>query len=335
MLKNITKDEAKNNPNLIVPIAFDDVFKEVFGKEENINALEYLVSILLDIPYDDVKGKVYLKSNRKYRPNISSKKGEKDIVFNVDISKPFRISLEMNKYNIDKIIINRNILFHSDVYVSGIKESDPYTSIPTTIQFNLNPDYIDMINKPLVDEYYYRNKYNNILTPNNKIVHINVAKMSEMWYSLEYKRFPSINPLLFLISTILLENEKVKFDELVNNRLLDKKIGKMIERIVYDMNDEELLSRYYSIEDERERLWFEELVEFRRKEAKEMAKDMAKDMAKEMAKDMAKEMAKDNINNIIINLYQNDVPIETIKRATGLSIDEINQIIKSFHSKKK
>ena len=49
MLKNITKDEAKNNPNLIVPIAFDDVFKEVFGNSQNIEVLEYLISILLDV----------------------------------------------------------------------------------------------------------------------------------------------------------------------------------------------------------------------------------------------------------------------------------------------
>ena len=317
MIKHVTKEEIKNNPNLIVPIAYDEVFKEVFGNVQNIEVLEYLVSILLDIPYDDVKGHVILKSNKKYKPKIISKKGEKDIVFSVDISKPFRISLEMNKYDIDETIINRNILYHSDVYVSGIKEGEPYKNIPITIQYNFNPDYVDMVNKPLIDEYYYQNKYGNILTTNNKIVHINVAKMSEMWYSLDYRRFPNINPLLFLISTILLENERVKFDELINNKILDKHIGKSIERIVYDMNDEELLSRYYSIEDERERLWFEELVEFRRKEAKEMAKDMAKE----------------NTNKLIINFYQNNVPIEIISKSTKISTDEINQIIELYNSK--
>ena len=52
----------------------------------------------------------------------------------------------------------------------GLEESEDYTNIKTTIQYNFNLKYVDKINKEKVDEYVLRN---NILTEKLKIIHIN------------------------------------------------------------------------------------------------------------------------------------------------------------------
>ena len=55
----------------------------------------------------------------------------------------------------------------------GLEESEDYTNIKTTIQYNFNLKYVDKINKEKVDEYVLRNKYGHILTEKLKIIHIN------------------------------------------------------------------------------------------------------------------------------------------------------------------
>lgn len=348
MKRNVTREMAMKDPNLIVPIAFDIIFKEVFGTKKNIKITEYLVSILLDIPYEEVKGKVDFKEKELSGKKVMSKKGEKDIVFLVSLEEPFKISLEMNQFNIDNPTIVRNSLFQSDSFVTGIEENDNYVDIPITIQFNFNPEFVDIINRPLVDEYYYKNKYGYILTEKNKIVHINVAKMSDMWYNLEYKSYPEISPILFLISAIIIENEKIKFDELISDKRINDEIGKLIEGIVYDMNENVgLVSRYYDYEEERKKLLRSDVIyqsrlraekiapkmaekmakELAAKLAKDMAKDMAKDIAKEMANNMAKDMVHDITNDTIRKFYKNGVSLDVIEKSFGISKEEIETIL--------
>ena len=48
----------------LIPLTFDDMFTEIFNKEENICILEELVSGLLEIPLNDVRGNLKLKSRR-------------------------------------------------------------------------------------------------------------------------------------------------------------------------------------------------------------------------------------------------------------------------------
>ena len=340
MKKNVTREMAMKDPNLIVPIAFDIIFKEVFGTKKNIKITEYLVSILLNIPYEEVKGRVDFKEKELSNKKVMSKKGEKDIVFLVSLEEPFKISLEMNQFNIDTPTIVRNSLYQSDSFVTGIEENDNYVDIPTTIQYNFNPEFVDVVNRPIIDEYYYMNKYNNVLTEKNKIVHINVAKMSDMWYTQEYKSYKEISPILFLISAIMIENEKIKFDELVNDKRINEEIGKLIEGIVYNMNENVgLVSRYYDYEEERKKLLRSDVIyqsrlraekiapKMAEKMAKELAPKMAKDMAENMAKDMAKDMAQDNMRDTIKKCYNNGVSIEVIKKIFEISYDEIKDIL--------
>lgn len=324
IIKYVTKEMAMKNPNLMVPIAFNDVFQEVFGKEENSNLTAILISALLDIPYDDVKDKIIFKNSKLNKINVNSKKGIKDVVFIVDIQEPLKISLEMNKYNINDIIILRNLYYHSDTFSSSLKEQEGYGNIPKTIQFNFNPDFVDNINKPLYDEYYYTNKYGYILSSKNIICHINVAKMSEMWYNDEYKKVTSIPPIIFLFSAIIVENEKTKFKELLNNKLLNKKIGEQLERIVYNMNEDNCITdKYYDFETEQRRIWKSE-IEWESKKAK---KDGYEQGLKQGIEEGIEQGIEQGIEKVIMNMLNNDLDLDTISKYTLLPIDSIKKII--------
>ena len=257
-------------------------------------------------------------------PKSKGKKGEKDIVVWINKEEPLKLSIEMNKYSISNITIDRNMFFHSDLYISGLEKNNPYSDLKKTIQYNFNPDFVDKVNEPIVDEYYYRNEYGHILSEKSKIIHINIVKMSDIWYNETKGEIPIQDTLLYLFGALIVENEKDKFNELIHNKLLDKRIGKLIERIVLNMNsDAGLVSRYYDREESRIQEWEAEKQEF------------AKEAAKEAAKVAFNEGVLQTKEDMVISFYQNNVPIEVISKSSRLSLEEVEELIKNNKTKKK
>ena len=177
MKLNVGKNEAISNNNLIVPIAADEIFKEIFGNPKNIVFTEYLISALLNIPYESVKGKIEFKSKSSDNIKVNKKKIEKDIVFIVDINEGHVLNLEMNLKDLTNIKILRNTKYISDIFSNLLKPGDKETEVKYVTQFNFNTQYADTKNKILFDEYTFQNKKGNLLTDKIKIIHINIAKM--------------------------------------------------------------------------------------------------------------------------------------------------------------
>ena len=209
MTNTQTKEILINDPRYIVPVSFDILFKELFGKEENADITAFLISALLDIPYHDVKGKIKFKGTTVNKNTVNSKHGQKDVLFTVEISEPLCINLEMNYKDLTDYKINRNIYFHSDTFSTTLNEKKSYKDIPTVIQFNFNDKFVNTKEKPLINTFLYRDQFGYVLSEKSQIVHINVAEMREMWYNGKYKE-SDISPLIFLLSAIIYENEKNK-----------------------------------------------------------------------------------------------------------------------------
>ena len=306
-----TRRELENNPKLIVPIAADDIFKVVFGTEENADITAYLVSLLLKIPYEKVKGKIVFKSERHNKSRTKEKNSEKDIVFIVDTSEPLKLNLEMNKtFDLEQPIIDRNVYYLSNLFGSGLKIKDEYKNLKTTIQYNFNLDYVDKLDEPLIDEYLYRNLRGNVLTEKSKIVHLNILEMSKLWYNGEYKKFKEISPILFGLSALILETDKEKFEKLANDIKMDTNIKEQLERIVMDLNiDDELVTKYYDLEEERKKL--NNAVQER------------------IARENFEKGMDEKQKQFIMNMYNNNYDIETIAKLTELPIDKVNELIKN------
>ena len=369
MKKEKVRKVLERDPSKIVPIAFDDIFKVVFGSEENKDITAYLVSLLLKLPYEKVKGHVKFKESRIYKQRSNEKNSEKDIVFLVDTSKPMKLNLEMNRLErLEPETIDRNVYYLSNLFGSGLKIKDEYKDIKTTIQYNFNLDYADKLGEELIDEYVYRNRRGNVLTFKTRIVHINIKKMADLWYNGEYKKFSDISPILFGLSAMILETDKEKFENLVDSIKMDESIKEQMERIVMDLNiDDELVTKYYDAEEERKK--FNEAVKDRiKREAMEegirqgleeglekgmqeglekgmqeglekgmqeglekgMQEGLEKGMQKGLEKGMQEGLEKGSLEKqqeIILNMYNKGLDIESISKFMNLSILEVEMII--------
>jgi len=321
MTKVKTRKVVERDPNLMVPIAYDDIFKVVFGSEENADITAYLVSLLLKIPYERVKGRIVFKSTRQNKIRQKEKNSEKDIVFLVDTSEPLKINLEMNRYDtLENAIIDRNVYYLSNLFGSGLKVKNEYKDIKTTIQFNFNLDYVDKLGEELIDEYLYCNKRGHILTEKSKIVHINIYEMYLLWYNGDYKKYKEISPILFGISALILETDKEKFASLVDDIKMDKNIKEELERIVMDLNvDDELVTKYYDLDEERRKA-NEAIMEAREKR-------LIKEVREESLRQGLKQGSIQTKKEMVINMYKKNYQVEDISEISKLTIEEVKKII--------
>ena len=295
----------------IKSITRDKIFKMIFGNEEYPNITAYLVSILLNIPYQLVKGKIVFKNTKNNLKRVDEKASDKDVVFIVDLEEPYdklKVNLEMNntKY-ISSITISRNVYYLSNFHSLGLKEKENYNKLLQTIQYNFNRGYVDKTNRNLIDEYYLRNKYGNILTEDIKIVHINVDELSKLWYSENRNKYSKNYQILCGISALMMCTRKKKLEEELEHIPLEEEIKKEIERIVEEMNyDDAIPERIYDPVEEERRI-------------KEGELDRAKHLAKkegwnQRTLEIAKKMLKDNI------------PIEKISKYTDLTEEKIEKL---------
>ncbi|MCI5967015.1 MAG: PD-(D/E)XK nuclease family transposase [Tenericutes bacterium] len=302
-----------NNPNKMVPICYDEMFKAVFGNREYPNITAYLISVLTGIPYSLLKGKIAFKNTNQKLSRVTDKKADKDVIFIVDLEEPLKINLEMNnRKTFKQEIIERNIYFASNFFGMGLEESEDYTNIKTTIQYNFNLKYVDTINKEKIDEYVLRNKYGHILTEKLKIIHINIEELSKLWYSEARFNYPENYQILCGISALMMCTDKSKFESDIRSVPLDEKIRVDIERIVEEMNyDDQLPERYYDRDEEWDRIK-RTCIKSEIKEASKKALELGANQEKvEIAKKMLK---------------LGTISIDDISKATGLSKDEIKSL---------
>ena len=314
MIKNVTREDAIKNFNLIVPIAYNEIFLEIFGNPKNVVFTEYLVSGLLRIPYEEIKGKIkyYLRSSPNI--NIYKKKMEKDIVFLVNIDNPYICNLEMNLNDLTNIKIERNIGYAFDIVSNMLKPGEVEKRRKRFIQFNFNTVFVDKENKIIYDDYNYLNNKLNILSKGAEISHINIAKMSNMWYDKTYKKRTDILSIVFWFGAVIMENEKSRFKELIDNAPIDKKVAKKLESEVLEMNsDEGLYGRYFNREEE-DAYW-------RAVEREDVAYEAEQ-------KGISIGSSQERENNII-NLYNNGASLDLITKSLGLKLSEVKKIIEN------
>jgi len=324
MRKYVTRKECENDPNLIVPIAFDDLFHEVFGIQKNVANTEALLSALLGIPYDEIKGHVIIKSRGRSNLTVNSKHSEKDIVAWVDINEPLKITIEMNKYSTLQPIIDRNIFFASDVFSSGLERGSSYEDLVQTIQFSFNPRYINNRYNNVIERYTLKNDFNYELTDKFISYQINVARLSELWYNEEERKKCNINPLLILFGALIWENEKDKFEEIIKSELMDKTIGTLIEGIVFDMNkNSDFVVKYFD-SDECRRQEIEAERKYLIKKAAEQAR------AKALAEGLAEGRAQ-----LILTMHKNGLTNEEIHNNCDIELEEIEKVLELSNKVKK
>lgn len=300
----------------MVPICYDEMFKAVFGNREYPNITAYLISVLTGIPYTLLKGKIAFKNTNQKLSRVTDKKSDKDVIFIVDLEEPLKINLEMNnRKTFKQEIIERNLYFASNFFGMGLEESEDYTNIKTTIQYNFNLKYVDKINKEKVDEYVLRNKYGHILTEKLKIIHINIEELSKLWYSEARFNYPENYQILCGISALMMCTDKNKFESDIKDVPLDEKIRMDIERIVEEMNyDDQLPERYYDRDEEWDRI------------KRTCIKSEIKEGIQKGIEKGKKEGKKEEKIEIARNMLKKGMDISIISELTNLDVDTISTL---------
>ncbi len=136
----------------IIPLSFDFMFTSIFNKKENIIILENFLSCYLEIPLENIRGKLILSPRNLELENKTVANKQVDLILELEEEK---INIELSNRITDGII-NRNIIFACNIHSRNLKYGDnSYNSIGKTIQINLNHYHM---NQEFKETYYLRNE---------------------------------------------------------------------------------------------------------------------------------------------------------------------------------
>ena len=297
-----------------IPLMFDGCMKIMFGNNERLEPLTLLLSRILEIPYEDLEGRIEVVSSTLPKKQLEEKKTERDIVVRLSSTENQKIVIEVNiRPSNYSTIINRNLYYFSEVFTSGLKESETYNNIENTFLINLNTFYTDSIHKKLFDYYYIMNEEGYILTEKQKILNINIAKCYRLWYTKSEVKFKNAYEKdLFYLCAAMVTDKENEFKECLSKIDASRSIKEEMEEVSSNMSrKDELKLDYYNFMEDTKRINDGILEEVEERGRKEGIQEGIQRSQKEM----------------IINMYNKNISIDTIAECSNLSVEKVKEII--------
>ena len=270
----------------------DVVFKNVFYRDKEL-LKSFLTSILgyfYDIKIDKIEIKnAELTKNRTY---IKNKVIDILVYFGDKV-----INIELNNNQFSLIMKIRNLSYLFSTIVEDVHTGKKYSLKTEYIQINFNFQSKDIKG---FKSYYLREDedHNDILLKNIRIININVAFFLDEWYNSNNKKeYYEKYKYILLLGMTKEELSDIKDDD---------KVIKKIRNDVEKLNQNEDFYQLFTDEEDQEILnnsIYEEGLEYGMKQG-----------SIDKTLDIAKKLLKMNMN------------ISDIASATGLSLDEINNI---------
>ena len=337
-MKTITKEKNKEEElkrkikearekGTIMPIISDNCFKVMFANQAHLETLTFLISKVLGMEYEKLKGNIRLEPLKVTRQEIGKKEEERDLVVYVEpIESKLIIEITYDREHLEHlgeyflenrddyiIKILRDIYYAAGVHGNSLGKGEGYDKLKALILIEFNPYFIDKDHKDFIEEYQLRNKYGHILTESIKIININVVECSRLWYNKTYKsdEYDEYEKDLIVLGALLSASNIKDVDKCLRDINTTSEIKKLIKEVIVKMNNnEEAWGRFYNVEEERERLHDSAIAYSHKRGVKEGLKQKSQEMA--------------------IIMYKNNEPLEKIIRYSGLSQKEIEEITKNI-----
>ena len=334
MTTKMLEKKRELKPGEMIRLSYDEAFKIMYGDPANIEILTMFLSKVLGVKYEDIENKVTLIPLKTPKNTIGEKITERDVVVKIQDTSISKIILEVNINTRGKFyqtILKRNLLYLYDEASSGITTNDTYENIPTTILFNFNNFFINAREK-VIDEYLYRNEEGDILTDSTRIVNINIEKCYKLWYYKEYEGLSEREKEIVISCALLWIEKIIEFNDCLKELEINPEIEKLMEKVVFRMNqDEGLVRRFYRTEESDKKLK-EAIIKEEREEARKewLAEGRAEGRAKGRAEGRAEgrlEGIEEKMREMVISLNSQGVNLDIISKASGLNISEIKKII--------
>ena len=297
----------KNKKIKRLPLNSDIVFKRVFGKEENKDLLKSLLESILCVKIKNL----VVRNPEISRDLQDSKAGTLDVKVTINDNTVCDVEMPVgNEANIN----NRSVYYMVKMAANELKISEEYNTQKKTIVINF-----------LNFDFFKRNSYHNIahmkFEKSSKEAYIDlgykkedelVTDVLEMHF-IELKKFKKKNPDTSKTSNqwlwlIIGEEEKIRMTE---------KENKQIRKAIEILDEMSMDPKEWELYDSRERAIVNYNSGILNAEERGMKKGK-KEGIKEGKRREKEETAK--------KLLELDVEIETIKKATGLSEEEIKKL---------
>ena len=281
--------EKKDKTKKYIPLYFDALFFKVFGEEDKLESLTYLIEETLNIKVKNIE----IKNSKLLGQKFKTKRSYLDLL--VSLNDDTKLSIEVNT-NTSKTTMERNLLFIFKVMVNDIKIDTNYNDLLNYIQINLNheesKDDYNIEKYVLMEENSHKK-----LTEKLQIYKINLSFYANKCYTNgEIDKLSEFEKLMGLIGTEtqeqydLFSKEEGMLKEIMRNSDKFRDDSDVVE--MYDYETE--MKRIYEIEKQN--------------------------VVKEVSLNRQKEIA--------VNMLNMNMKVEDISKATGLCIDEIKKLKK-------
>ena len=285
-----------------IPITYDKMFKKVFGDPNNTDKLAYLLSTIFKIPFEDLKDNIEIIESEKRVNKVNEKMSKSDIVLNIKFSSFGKVNLEMN-VGFYKEVIVRNLRYNINLLSSSLKVGKDYSNIKPVIQINFNTYDIDKNSQKILDLFTLKNDNNYELTDILQIYYINIDKWYKCWYNGDIERYNEEDQKLIRCLALLKITNNEDFKKCIGETDMEDEIKKDFVDTMDELCSDEEIERYYGSDEDLEKLRI----------------SGEKIKIKEAKKEKSIEIAK--------NLLKQNLSIENVSLATGLSIKEIEKLI--------
>ena len=267
----------------------DRAFKEVFLNPNNSDLLKALLEFILKIKID----KLEIKKTELLSGNVNVKDKRVDAIVHTGNKK---IEIEINSQNKD-YLHTRSTAYICNIYQSNASVGDTYNENTDIIQVNLtwglgrNNDEMKI--------YKIMNEKGELYVKNFIIYEINMDYYNKLWYS---KNEDEIKKNLYMI---MLDLDKKELKNMPKDKIVDKYITN-----VTIVNDDPEFQKYMSEEEDKKKIQNSLLSEARENGIND---GISKGASQEKV-------------NIAKNLLSMNMSLEDISKATGLSVEEIENI---------
>ena len=274
-------------------------FKEVFLNPNNSDLLKALLEFILKIKID----KLEIKKTELLSGNVNVKDKRVDAIVHTGNKK---IEIEINSQNKD-YLHTRSTAYICNIYQSNASVGDTYNEDTDIIQVNLtwglgrNNDEMKI--------YKIMNEKGELYVKNFIIYEINMDYYDKIWYS---KNEEEIKKNQYMI---MLDLDKKELKNMPKDKIVDKYITN-----VTIVNDDPEFQKYMSEEEDKRKIQNSLLSE-----AKE--EGISQGYTSGINDGISKGKNKKSIE-IAKNMLKKNMSIEDISDITGLSIEEINKLIK-------
>ena len=198
---------------------YDKAFKEIMMKEENFNILKKVLETILKVRIQEIK----LQPLNLNTGNIHIKGKEVDLLV---ITEQGKIEVEVNTYYNDYVRV-RNFSYITSIYNNQVTVGEKYNEDTNIIQINLNYGVKDTEYKRI---YKVRDETGKEYIKNFCIYEINMEKLKEIWYDkneLEIEK----NKYLLMLDMEIKDLKKLSKDRVVKEYM--EKIEKLNEDPIF------------------------------------------------------------------------------------------------------